>query len=53
MMIQKHCISTVTNELKTGNLTVSKTVLGEHADLEQNFEFYRNAFRYLCQWNVR
>ena len=30
---------TVTNELKTGNLTVSKTVLGEHADLEQNFEF--------------
>ncbi len=44
---------TVTNELKTGNLTVSKTVLGEHADLEQNFEFTRNAFGYLCQWNVR
>ncbi len=30
---------TVTNTLKTGNLTVSKTVFGEHADLEQNFAF--------------
>lgn len=38
-MIQKTLYLTVTNELKTGNLTVSKTVLGEHADLEQNFEF--------------
>lgn len=30
---------TVTNTLKTGNLTVSKTVFGEHADSEQNFAF--------------